>query len=294
MTGSDAVRHRPRSRGRRRRRDPRARALTAAECEHDKTGQTAAVPVPELSGALTGTIDSTDSEIVSINGSAASATFRIDLLQSDGRVTDSALQMRFANGIALRGNADGSRHVRLLRHLRASGRPGRLGARRLGRRGLDRHRARSRRRPRQQPPDRRRYAFIRSTRRGGRAVECGGLENRYASLGVSRVQIPPSPLLEPEPACEGGFRRWRCPPSVGRRELPDVEAAHSGYGLLAQLRQALELARREPPGEQLPHGRVMDHLRSAERLEPSPRQGSQRTAARNPANFVTRDTRNRR
>ncbi len=33
-------------------------------------------------------------------------------------------------------------------------------------------------------------------RRGGRAVECGGLENRYGSLGSSRVQIPPSPLQD--------------------------------------------------------------------------------------------------
>src|SRR3954465_5270428 len=32
-------------------------------------------------------------------------------------------------------------------------------------------------------------------RRGGRAVECGGLENRYPSLGGSRVQIPPPPLF---------------------------------------------------------------------------------------------------
>ena len=30
--------------------------------------------------------------------------------------------------------------------------------------------------------------------RGGRAVECGGLENRYPSFGGSRVQIPPPPL----------------------------------------------------------------------------------------------------
>src|SRR5438876_4283922 len=36
-------------------------------------------------------------------------------------------------------------------------------------------------------------------RRGGRAVECGGLENRYPSLGGSRVQIPPPPL-EQSPA----------------------------------------------------------------------------------------------
>jgi hypothetical protein len=36
-----------------------------------------------------------------------------------------------------------------------------------------------------------------STRRGGRAVECGGLENRYPSFGGSRVQIPPPPLSRP-------------------------------------------------------------------------------------------------
>src|SRR3954465_16038128 len=36
-------------------------------------------------------------------------------------------------------------------------------------------------------------------RRGGRAVECGGLENRYPSLGGSRVQIPPPPLFMPNP-----------------------------------------------------------------------------------------------
>jgi hypothetical protein len=31
------------------------------------------------------------------------------------------------------------------------------------------------------------------SRRGGRADECGGLENRYPSLGGSRVRIPPPP-----------------------------------------------------------------------------------------------------
>src|SRR5438477_9362485 len=30
-------------------------------------------------------------------------------------------------------------------------------------------------------------------RRGGRAVECGGLENRFGPLGPTRVQIPPPP-----------------------------------------------------------------------------------------------------
>src|SRR6478609_6063685 len=46
-------------------------------------------------------------------------------------------------------------------------------------------------------------------RRGGRAVECGGLENRYPSLGGSRVQIPPPPLGDTKPALTGGFRRCR-------------------------------------------------------------------------------------
>src|SRR2546423_3730715 len=32
-------------------------------------------------------------------------------------------------------------------------------------------------------------------RRGGRAVECGGLENRFGPLGPTRVQIPPPPPL---------------------------------------------------------------------------------------------------
>ena len=40
-------------------------------------------------------------------------------------------------------------------------------------------------------------------RRGGRAVECGGLENRYGSLGSSRVQIPPSPLEQAETRLRG-------------------------------------------------------------------------------------------
>src|SRR6185295_12813682 len=35
-------------------------------------------------------------------------------------------------------------------------------------------------------------------RRGGRAVECGGLENRFGLLGPTRVQIPPPPLEQAE------------------------------------------------------------------------------------------------
>src|SRR5689334_8983509 len=53
----------------------------------------------------------------------------------------------------------------------------------------------------QRPP-----RFCAHPRRGGRAVECGGLENRYPSLGGSRVQIPPPPPLMPNP-----MRRIRSP-----------------------------------------------------------------------------------
>src|SRR6266581_4756839 len=52
-----------------------------------------------------------------------------------------------------------------------------------------------------------------SVRRGGRAVECGGLENRYPSLGGSRVQIPPPPLRTTAAAAEVGDRYF-----VGRND----------------------------------------------------------------------------
>src|SRR6187200_2137252 len=52
-------------------------------------------------------------------------------------------------------------------------------------------------------------ATLSVARRGGRAVECGGLENRYGSLGSSRVQIPPSPLYKPNPAWLSGIRGWK-------------------------------------------------------------------------------------
>ena len=42
-------------------------------------------------------------------------------------------------------------------------------------------------------------------RRGGRAVECGGLENRYRRFRRSRVQIPPPPLVKPKPPLKRGF-----------------------------------------------------------------------------------------
>lgn len=60
--------------------------------------------IPELSGDLSGTIADNGSGIVSIRGTVSSAaTFRIDLLADDGRVTDSALQMLFAGGATCEG-----------------------------------------------------------------------------------------------------------------------------------------------------------------------------------------------
>src|SRR5213075_1782306 len=62
------------------------------------------------------------------------------------------------------------------------------------------------------------------SRRGGRAVECGGLENRFGPLGPTRVQIPPPPL-RPSAVAPGGAparvraaRGGRRKPRSGRGE----------------------------------------------------------------------------
>ena len=76
------------------------------------TAATAATaPAPELSGDLTGTIDDSGSGILSISGTAATSAFRIDVLTSGDRVSDSALQLRFASGATCEGtltSLDGS------------------------------------------------------------------------------------------------------------------------------------------------------------------------------------------
>jgi len=77
------------------------------QASSSKTSSTtvAATAVPDLDGALTGTIGPGDgSGIVSISGTAASqSAFRIDLLASGNEVADSALQLRFANGTTCEG-----------------------------------------------------------------------------------------------------------------------------------------------------------------------------------------------
>ncbi len=68
--------------------------------------------------------------------------------------------------------------------------------------------------------------------RGGRAVECGGLENRYPSLGGSRVQIPPPPLDLAKTRMVSGFSA--SPPlmpgvtgsAAGDRYRPPVPGPH--------------------------------------------------------------------
>jgi len=64
----------------------------------------AATTVPDLNGTLTGTIDqSVGSGIVSISGTAASQSFRIDLLTGGSMVADAALQLRFGSGTLCEG-----------------------------------------------------------------------------------------------------------------------------------------------------------------------------------------------
>ncbi len=62
-----------------------------------------AAEVPAIDAALQGTIESAGSQILTISGSAGTASFRIDLLERSGAATDSALQMRFANGVLCEG-----------------------------------------------------------------------------------------------------------------------------------------------------------------------------------------------
>ena len=71
---------------------------------HSAQPKRAAVAIPEITGNLSGTIDDNGSDILSIRGTAASASaFRIDLLTGDGRVSDSSLQLRFAGGTTCEG-----------------------------------------------------------------------------------------------------------------------------------------------------------------------------------------------
>ena len=64
----------------------------------------AATTIPDLNGTLTGTIDqSVGSGIVSISGTAASQSFRIDLLTGGSTVADAALQLRFGSGTLCEG-----------------------------------------------------------------------------------------------------------------------------------------------------------------------------------------------
>jgi sulfoxide reductase heme-binding subunit YedZ len=72
--------------------------------QHASHSKRTAVAVPELSGALRGTIADNGTGIVSIRGTAdVKNAFRIDLLTGDGRVADNALQLRFASGTSCEG-----------------------------------------------------------------------------------------------------------------------------------------------------------------------------------------------
>ncbi len=79
--------------------------LAAVPQPSPKSASTAtpAADVPAIDATLQGTIESGGSSVLTISGSAGTASFRIDLLEDDGRATDSALQMRFENGALCEG-----------------------------------------------------------------------------------------------------------------------------------------------------------------------------------------------
>src|SRR5919198_5718422 len=82
-----------------------------------------------------------------------------------------------------------------------------------------------------------------SARRGGRAVECGGLENRFGRFRPTRVQIPPPPLLtsRPQPCRDepaSGGRAGLCPAGASQRGAKALrqEGAHGGNPVSPVLR----------------------------------------------------------
>src|SRR3954470_17210031 len=79
------------------------------------------------------------------------------------------------------------------------------------------HSATSPRRPEDTPRPGPPPATLVHPRRGGRAVECGGLENRFGLLGPTRVQIPPPPLIEPKHRTVQAF--WLYPRPASPRFL---------------------------------------------------------------------------
>ena len=80
--------------------------------------------------------------------------------------------------------------------------------------------------------------------RGGRAVECGGLENRYPSLGGSRVQIPPPPL--PGPFSRVAERPGALPRRASRSPL---QTAREGRALARTSPHEVSSIERDTSGE---------------------------------------------
>src|SRR5207248_6756060 len=81
---------------------------------------------------------------------------------------------------------------------------------------------------------------FRGPRRGGRAVECGGLENRFGPLGPTRVQIPPPPLFH------SGEMSEPPRPSKPRPRYPDWSGEVSEWSEAPPSRRLLEGARAPP------------------------------------------------
>src|SRR5436309_3507797 len=111
----------------------------------------------------------------------------------------------------------------------------------------------------QRPP---RFCAVR--RRGGRAVECGGLENRYPSLGGSRVQIPPPPFVSHPTLdrCEEGSKRK--PPKPRPGFVWEERGGRRGCGGRRHAQRPLRSTRRTP------FGAVGGSRKTAARRPPEP------------------------
>ena len=94
------------------------------------------------------------------------------------------------------------------------------------------------------PPSPLRPARWSLIRRGGRAVECGGLENRYGSLGSSGVRISPSPLTTRKPAVDAGLRLLLCIKLVSPAESRNVHYFGADWRTTGARQRSLDRTRR--------------------------------------------------
>src|SRR5437588_12573987 len=96
-------------------------------------------------------------------------------------------------------------------------------------------------------PLRSRFTRYSVLRRGGRAVECGGLENRSGRFRPARVQIPPPPLGSAETGMSKRARgiRGHAPSSGAQRTGPNGPETPRDGARLARARLGTAPAEQE-------------------------------------------------